>query len=151
MVSPLDLPGPQFLGFYVAFGTLVLILLYIVRSASEGGTPPKIDTSDPYLIAYLRGGKNEAARVATVSLIDRGLLKEKGTTLVATDAAKAARRPIEKAVVTIFRHPEEATRIFTETSIEAACEDYHNTSRGSGRCPIRGCGARVTCSSRERS
>ena len=87
MANPLDFPGPQFLWFYVVVGAFVLILLYLVRGAMESGTTPRIETSDPYLIAYLRGGKNEAARVATVSLIDRGLLQEKDEKLVATDAA----------------------------------------------------------------
>jgi uncharacterized protein (TIGR04222 family) len=79
MFNPFDLPGPSFLLFYACLGVFVAIALRSFRRRNEEGSAPRIDTSDPYLIAYLRGGKNEAARVAAVSLVDRGLLKEEGT------------------------------------------------------------------------
>jgi len=41
--------------------------------------------SDPYLIAYLRSGENEALHGATVSLLDRGLMVAIGENL--TDAS----------------------------------------------------------------
>ena len=82
-MNPFDLPGPQFLAFYTALGVGVTLLLHLLRWAAESGKPLKVNFSDPYLIAYLRGGENEALRVATVSLIDRGLFKMQGSELVA--------------------------------------------------------------------
>jgi uncharacterized protein (TIGR04222 family) len=49
-----------------------------VRAVDRTGDldPPEIPAKlDPYEVAYLRGGEREVARVALVSLIDRGLLK----------------------------------------------------------------------------
>jgi hypothetical protein len=46
----------------------------MLRRAGESAEPPAVNLSDPYLIAYLRGGKNEVLRIATVTLIDRGYL-----------------------------------------------------------------------------
>ncbi len=68
-----------------------------------------MNLADPYLIAYLRGGKNEALRVATVSLIDRGMLTVSGKTVsVAEDfSAAGLRSPLEIVVVTFFKHPTE--------------------------------------------
>ena len=74
MINPLELTGPNFLIFYTLLGTLVLALMYLLRRLSESGAVPRVDYSDPYLIAYLRGGELETMRVAAVSLIDRGFL-----------------------------------------------------------------------------
>src|SRR5262245_43064172 len=91
--------------------SIVTVASFLRRRQAESGTPPKIDCSDPYLIAYLRGGKNEALRVATISLIDRGLLKVEETTLSAAHGAvdDLVRRPIEKALLRHFQTPGEAT------------------------------------------
>ena len=74
-LNPFNLHGPAFLAFYI--GRMVITLWALKRwlrvfEGRAGTPPPRFD--DPYLIAYLRGGVEEAARVATVSLIDRGLL-----------------------------------------------------------------------------
>src|SRR6476661_6771597 len=106
MLNPFDLPGPAFLVFYAALGVCVAIALRNFRRRREEGRPVRIETSDPYLIAYLRGGKNEAVRVAAVSLVDRGLLKEEGTDrLVAASKNDTVRRPIEKAILRVYARP----------------------------------------------
>ncbi len=79
-MNPFDLAGPQFLLFYLAFGGCVLLVLNLIRRARESSDSSKVTLTDPYLIAYLRGGKNEALRLGTVSLIDRGLLVVRGFT-----------------------------------------------------------------------
>ena len=78
-MNPFDLSGPEFLVFYLSLAAVVIGALVLWRRASESAGAPKIDLADPYLIAYLRGGENEALRVALVSLIDRGLLIVNGT------------------------------------------------------------------------
>ena len=137
MPNPLDLPGPQFLLFYLVVGVAVLVGLWVLRSASEGGAPPRLDTSDPYLIAFLRGGKNEALRVATVSLVDRGLLDidAKDALHARSGAADAAARPIDNALLGYFGEPRGATEIFNDGGLEAACAEYQVASRGWTSCP----------------
>lgn len=70
MPNPFDLPGPDFLVFYAFLGVLTIGLLWFARRASEGADAPRIDYSDPYLLAYLRGGQSEVIRVVT-SIADR--------------------------------------------------------------------------------
>ncbi|MCC6540314.1 MAG: TIGR04222 domain-containing membrane protein [Bryobacterales bacterium] len=75
-MNPFLLRGPQFLLFYLFFTAAVLLVLWRVRRWIEarraGG---HLAMTDPYLIAYLRGGRNEAIRVAVLGLIERGLLE----------------------------------------------------------------------------
>lgn len=133
MFNPFDLRGPPFLLFYACLGILVAIVIRMVQRSREEGAPPRIDTSDPYLIAYLRGGKNEAARVAAISLIDRGLLKEHGDDeLVAAANSDTVRRPIEKALILLFTKPQSAGAMFSAPGIEATCRglEDHLVRRG---------------------
>jgi len=70
------LRGPQFLLFFAGFTAVVLLVLWHVRRWVEAGRAGgRLAMTDPYLIAYLRGGRNEAIRVAVVGLIERGLLR----------------------------------------------------------------------------
>jgi hypothetical protein len=50
----------------------VTLAAYLLRHAGEPAETTKVNLSDPYLIAFLRGGKNEVLRVVTMSLVDRG-------------------------------------------------------------------------------
>ncbi|HUQ94935.1 MAG TPA: hypothetical protein VM120_24870 [Bryobacteraceae bacterium] len=65
-MNPFDLTGPQFLVFYFVFASLILVTLDQLRRAREGGT---VDArlTDPYQIAYLRGGKQAAIQTALVA------------------------------------------------------------------------------------
>ena len=133
MFNPFDLPGPQFLLFYACLGVFVMAAFRYFQRRREEGPLPRIDTSDPYLIAYLRGGKNEAVRLATVSLIDRGLIKDEGTDrLVTAGSEETVRRPIEKAVMALFSRPQPAEVIFKAHSVQVACREFesHLTRRG---------------------
>jgi uncharacterized protein (TIGR04222 family) len=114
MVSPFDLRGPEFLLFYLVLGACVLLALYFLRYAGDAGDPPQVNLSDPYLIAFLRGGPNEVLRVATISLIDRGLLETSGTRVasVRDKSAAALRIPIEKRLFAHFETPAEASSLF---------------------------------------
>ncbi len=136
-MNPFDLPGPAFLVFYMALGVVVTVTLFFRRRQAESGTPPKIDCSDPYLIAYLRGGKNEALRVAAISLIDRGLLKVDETNLVVAheSVGDLVRRPIEKALLREFQTPDEATSIFNSGDLAASCVEHEQTLTGFNLLP----------------
>jgi uncharacterized protein (TIGR04222 family) len=77
-MNPFNLPNLEFLLFYLCFSVVIIIAMVLFRILAESGDPPKMDLSDPYLIAYLRGGENESVRVAVISLIDRGILAPDG-------------------------------------------------------------------------
>lgn len=136
MFNPFDLHGPQFLLFYACLGIGVAIALRAARRNSEEGAAPRIDTSDPYLIAYLRGGKNEAARVAAVSLVDRRLLKEEGDDkLWSVGGSGTVRRPIEKAVLRVFARPEPVKALFDSSDVETACREFEDHLKRRGCLP----------------
>jgi uncharacterized protein (TIGR04222 family) len=102
-MNPFDLHGPGFLLFYLGLIIIVLSATVLLRRAFESGPLPNLGEPDPYLFAYLRGGANEAIRVATMSLFDRGLLKASGDLLEAErDAVKRARRPLERSILEAF-------------------------------------------------
>lgn len=136
-MNPFDLPGPQFLVFYGVLATLTILAAAIATRKAENSTPPRVNLSDPYGIAYLRGGKNEALRLATVSLIDRGLLTVQGERLVtAKDVTPAlVQRTIEKALLEKFTTPDSATAVFNDRRLEYACAEYKPTLSHLGLLP----------------
>jgi uncharacterized protein (TIGR04222 family) len=135
--NPLDLPGPDFLVFYALFALVTLGLLYVARAAGESGAPPRIDTGDPYLIAYLRGGRHAALRVATIALIDRGLLVADVVTrtVVAPAQLTKPQHPIEQALVRHFEQSHLATTVFGNDELTAACAEYERRLTALGLVP----------------
>ena len=123
-MSPFDLRGPEFLVFYLVLGVLVVILLFNFRRLIDPASSIKVDMSDPYLIAFLRGGKNELIRVATISLVHRKLLKVEGTKVSATSpgAAKSVRIPIERELLLYFRTASEGVSAFSEAGCASEAE-----------------------------
>ena len=124
-MNPFDLTGPEFLVFYLFLGAAVSVVVGLLRHAGEQDDPPLVNLSDPYLIAYLRGGKNETVRVATISLIDRGLLTVAGSSLsvAAGHSAEELRVAIEKSLLVFFRKSAEAASAFKQ-SWESETEGY---------------------------
>src|SRR3954468_7585769 len=112
-MNPFALHGLDFLAFYAAIGFAAVGIQYLWTRLQESlGMLPQLQMTDPYQIAYLRGGRAEALRVAAFSLIDRGLLGAGGRTLVAEGGAeKQVRRPIEKAVLQVYRSPGPASEM----------------------------------------
>jgi uncharacterized protein (TIGR04222 family) len=137
MPNPFDLPGPEFLIFYAILGTLTIGLLWLARQTFEAADAPRIDYSDPYLLAYLRGGEKEVIRVAAVSLIDRGLLQSNDDQLVVVDpnSVNIIRRPIEKALLQHFRFRANASSAFTSPAILSTCQEYRDTLQRLGLLP----------------
>lgn len=128
-MNPFDLPGPQFLLFYLIFAAVVLVALVGLRRLLEAGPAPKIDIFDPYLIADLRGGTKEALSVAMVSLADRGLLAVNGTEVKRTPSAspQMVRKPIEHAILSGSSGPTAASSLLIDTRSEAATDNYRGT------------------------
>ena len=125
-MNPFDLSGPQFLVFYIGVALIVVIVLKLVIDQAEGGAPRPLPLSDPYQIAWLRGGTPEAARIAVLSLTDRGLLAVSGDNLVNLSATPAVvREPIEQAILARcaqFGTP--ATAVLGEPGVKCACASY---------------------------
>ena len=138
-MNPFDLSGSDFLLFYAIFGAIVLAALVFWQRLAEGGEHEAIDPADPYLIAYLRGGAQEALRVATVALIDRGLLEVKEKTIgkrradeirvARQNAVDFARRPIERALLRHFAEEHDPRSIFDKDSVLDAAAAYELSLR----------------------
>jgi len=128
-MNPFALHGPAFLAFYAMVGIAGLGIQFLWTRIQESlGTMPQLQMTDPYQIAYLRGGQAEALRLVAFSLIDRGLLQGGATTLVAESGAeKQVRRPIEKAVLQVFRSPGPAREMQSDRRAIDACRQYRDT------------------------
>ena len=73
-MNPFDLPGPEFLALYAMLGMGAVWTVYQLKQRAEAGEPGRLPVSDPYVIAYLRGGAPEAVRLGVAVLVDRQLL-----------------------------------------------------------------------------
>src|ERR1700732_5143670 len=99
-MNPFGLSGPSFLVFYIVIAVIAVVAVKLAIDAAEQGAPPALPLSDPYQIAWLRGGTPEAARIAVLALTDRGLLAVSGDNLVNLSAAPSVvREPIERALL----------------------------------------------------
>jgi uncharacterized protein (TIGR04222 family) len=125
-MNPFDLSGPSFLVFYICVALIVVIALKLVIDGAEGGAPPALPLSDPYQIAWLRGGTPEAACIAVLSLTDRGLLAVSGDNLVnSSHAQPVVREPIESAILARCRpFGTAATAVLGDPGVERACAPY---------------------------
>jgi uncharacterized protein (TIGR04222 family) len=136
-MNPFDLTGPEFLLFFIGLSALTIVALVVTRKMAESSAAPKLDLSDPYVIAYLRGAEPETLRVAAVSLIDRGLLVATGTQLKTAEnaSADAVRRPVEKELLRKFKRAGEASSIFNDSRLRATCKPYEQTLKTAGLLP----------------
>jgi len=134
--NPLDFRGPEFLLFYAALGITALVWIVYSQRRSEQARPRRgLDVSDPYLIAYLRGGANEAGRVACVSLIDRGLLVIDDDTVHTEPRVQGLKPPIEQEVANLFREARPASDLFDDPAVTQACEPYDQELKRLGLLP----------------
>lgn len=127
-MNPIALHGGDFLFFYAVTGAVALGVLYVwIRLQESSRMMPQLQMTDPYQIAYLRGGTAEALRVAALSLIDRGLLGAGGKTLLAEPGAdQRVRRPIEKALLKLYHTAGAAKDMHSDSRTKAACREYRD-------------------------
>ncbi len=135
-MNPFDLRGPEFLLFYfVLSAAAVVVVRHLVRRAEpEIGEPVRL--TDPYLIAYLRGGVTEAVNVAVVSLIDRNLITVEGATLVPVPGRGAANvtHDLEKRILGAL--PLALTKLLGQ--LRGTLEGYQIHLAGHGLLPSDG-------------
>jgi uncharacterized protein (TIGR04222 family) len=136
-MNPFDLRGPEFLLFYFCFSLAVIIAIVVFRRRAESGDAPRIDLSDPYLIAYLRGGREEAWRVSVISLVDRGMLVMDGRLVRRADnvAYDMVGRPIERAVLEKFRIPGKAVAVLESRNLTQVFQFYQDSLERLGLLP----------------
>ncbi|HEY8461170.1 MAG TPA: TIGR04222 domain-containing membrane protein, partial [Blastocatellia bacterium] len=101
---------------------------------AESGRAPKMDLSDPYLIAYLRGGEKEALRVAVISLINRGKLIRDGAMLRRAPNTSEGSNPlsIEYHILKKFGSPGPAASIFYSPGLKNALKRYKEKLQQAG-------------------
>lgn len=130
--------GSHFLGFYAAF---ILIVAVLARWLVRGGdltrrldTPAVPEAPDPYLIAHLRGGKNEVARLALFDLLQRGILRQtskpsffglsqKSYFGLVPSADIKGLSPVLRSVAKWVGRERDASRVFSD-GIAGAVQDY---------------------------
>ncbi|PHV31605.1 TIGR04222 domain-containing membrane protein [Janthinobacterium sp. BJB312] len=105
-LNPFDWSGPWFLLAYLIFGVLVYYLAreLLIRMELRNPHAQLSLADDPYRIAYLRGGALEAVKIATIVLVDRGLLRADGPLLetASADSLRFARHDIERDVLRLY-------------------------------------------------
>ena len=122
MQNPFDLRGPEFLLFYLLLGVAVTTVVMLLRHRGEpqqAGTAPLTD----YLkIAYLRGGSVEAIRVASLALMDRGLLElaDAHHIKTAVESLPAGLQPTEERLLEACRQPVRASSLLDDTALQIA-------------------------------
>lgn len=129
------LPKTGFLLAYLLACAGVITMLYVRRIVAEPVRElTKFDTSDPYRLAYLRGGANEALRVATAVLIEaRHLMllqnesseKEKQLVTAPDCDAKSLPFPLERAVLRFFTTPRKPEEIFEQGGLKQQVDDLY--------------------------
>jgi len=125
-MNPFDLPGPTFLVFYVILCAAITIGAREVATLLERRLPSSLALDDPYQIAWLRGGAPEAARIAVLSLVDRGVLEIKDKKLVrrSTSPWDAPRQPLERAIYALATSPADAAALFKDRAVSDVCDFY---------------------------
>lgn len=119
MPNPFEWRGPEFLVFYVILGLIVIVAVALLRRRSEPAVAMTGPLTDYLKIAYLRGGPDEALRVATISLLDRGLVEAVDEHHVQISSAKmpAGLQRTEQRVLEACQHSTRASAIVDDTSL----------------------------------
>jgi uncharacterized protein (TIGR04222 family) len=136
-MNPINLSGLDFLIFYFGLSVIVIFTVRHYRHRAESGPAPKMELSDPYLIAYLRGGEKEVLRLGVITLIDRGLLTVDGATIRQTEQEfrRDAVNPLEYDVLKKFSIPAQAASIFEDTTLKQECAPYRAKLEQAGLIP----------------
>ncbi len=127
-MNPFALRGPEFLFFYLLLCIAVVGILTWKRNqreAASGSALPRLN--DPYKIAFLRAGKNEVLRIATMCLIDRGYLEvTEENKIVATKKPEAQflKEPLSAKIIEHYGEPTAPNKIFAAHGFNAIFNSY---------------------------
>lgn len=134
-MNPLFWPGPAFLGLYIGLLMTAAIFLVVRRRTLAGVGPGAARLRDPLAIARLRGGPVEALRVATLSLMDAGLVTCHTRRLDVVPGAAAPTDPVAEAVFLAAERGLEAHTLVTLPSIVTALTTLEKPLRNEGYLP----------------
>jgi uncharacterized protein (TIGR04222 family) len=127
----------------------VALLAYLVlRRVGEPGEAPRFQWSDPYLFAALRGGPQEAVRVATASLVHRGLLTHNAGTEPSWTAESRLRRaagvspdvasrPLDRAILECCASKTDPRALLSAEATREAAGHYVDILESLGLAPDR--------------
>lgn len=125
-MNPFNFTGPDFLVFYIGLLVVFIGAVVFFRRRMESGEPSRLDLSDPYLVAYLRGGPQEAIQIAVISLLNRSFLscqKEK-VSLGANAAQELPHSPLERAILSQASQTTNASRLLSNSEIRDPLKTY---------------------------
>ncbi|WP_425254316.1 TIGR04222 domain-containing membrane protein [Janthinobacterium sp. NFX145] len=131
-LNPFDWSGPWFLLAYLIFGVLVYYLAreLLIRMELRNPHAQLSLADDPYRIAYLRGGALEAVKIATIVLVDRGLLRADGPLLetASADSLRFARHDIERDVLRLYLGRQgHSKELAVQAEMLPSCRAYQET------------------------
>lgn len=137
-MNPFDFTGPEFLLFYLFFGIAVLFVASRMRRARESGMLPQLPLNDPYLIAFLGGGREGVVRAGLVSLIDQDVLTVSADRMVGRGpkwSENAAHNAIEKDLLRYANSPKNLHEMFQEPTLAYSTARYEETLKASRLLP----------------
>jgi len=123
----LVMTGPQFLVFYVVLVILACILeQWLINRGERSGIQSMYFASDPYRVATLRAGNNEAIRVAVFSLVNRGVLREcNGMVQTSEGHPEKLASPLELAIARVCQsQPFKVSQLQRHPELWALCGQY---------------------------
>ncbi|HAA54709.1 MAG TPA: hypothetical protein DCE42_08115 [Myxococcales bacterium] len=133
-----NLPGPQFLTFYVMLGVGVAITVWILaRWLDTSRSMPRMRVPrdpDPLEIAYIRGGENEIVRVLIFDLAQRGYLDFDDDLFIQDPHHPPSRHldELEYEVFDFMRTPRTTSDIYGDNGLpeklEPLCKEFQTFS-----------------------
>jgi uncharacterized protein (TIGR04222 family) len=132
-VNPFDLAGPQFLVFYAALAVVTLAVLVLHRQGTEAGAAAVL--SDPYEIAYLRDGWQEAVSLAIASLIQRDLLCAHPFALAEGVTPEQVTSTLERQILSRCAQGTDPQRLIEDRSLQGATEEIRQSLVRQGLLP----------------
>jgi uncharacterized protein (TIGR04222 family) len=133
-----DLPGPAFLLLYVVIiGLTIVACVRSIRAQdrTDDTDLPRVPTKpDPIVLAYLRGGRNEVARLLIVELIQRGYLEvhEARQSEIRQTAHPPDLALLSKAEADTFRHfqtPRRVSAVFQPGGLAWQLDELYGESQ----------------------
>ncbi len=132
--NPFDLTGPQFLVFYSLVGVMLVGGLALYRYMTGSAGAGEVALSDPYAIACLRGGKQEMLQLATLVLIEKGLLSVNGERIVREKdwPGEKTTNPLEATLLREFGRSSLPKNVYTSQPVEAQCRQVSQSLAAQG-------------------
>ena len=127
-MNPFEFRGPEFLFFYFLLCVAVVLVLTWLRDRREGNNGSAMPRlTNPYTIAFLRAGKNEVLRIATMCLIDRGYLEVTADNKIVGTKNQETRfltEPLNRKIVEYYGEPAAPSQIFDVMSGDPVFDSY---------------------------